>query len=70
MTEEETYLHSLKIGHYVLGGIIALFALIPLVHVGMGIALATGNFPSEPEANEAFPAFFGWIFVVFGLVAI
>ena len=57
-------LRLLSIFHYVLGGLGALFSLLPIVHIGMGIAMITGALdrgsPSPP------PAAFGWIFVAMG----
>jgi hypothetical protein len=32
MAEDESYLNGLAIGHYVVGGIMALFARFPLIH--------------------------------------
>ncbi|MFT4176352.1 MAG: hypothetical protein QM627_06815 [Luteolibacter sp.] len=63
------HLRSLSIGHYVVSGITALFACLPLIHVTMGLLLVTGNFPASPKPGEPDPAVFGWIFVVFGALA-
>lgn len=69
MNEEEQHLDYLRIGYYVLGGIISLFALIPLIHVGVGIAAVAGALETEPP-GESFPPFFGWIFIIMGSVFI
>ena len=60
------HLRLLGIFHYVLAGITGLFSLMPLMHVVMGLLMvyADGFGPSPP------PAFFGWIFVFMGTIAI
>lgn len=52
----------LAIFHYVVGGLTALFACIPLIHVTIGIFLLTGDMsgPNPP------PAAVGWLFIVLG----
>ena len=69
MTEEEQHLDYLRIGYYVLGGVISLFALIPLIHVGLGIATVAGALETE-SAGESIPPFFGWFFIIMGSVFI
>ncbi|NCC69092.1 MAG: hypothetical protein EOM14_13035, partial [Clostridia bacterium] len=46
--------------HFILGGLTALFACLPLIHVGVGAALLLGTF----DSGEAAPRFVGWIFVL------
>lgn len=62
MTEDEKNLDLLALFHYVLGGLTALCACFPLIHVAVGLALVFGNLdgPNPP------PAFFGWFFVAIG----
>jgi hypothetical protein len=55
-------LKLLSLFHYVLAGVTALFALLPLVHVAIGVAMITGRF----DGRDAPPPFLGWIFVGFG----
>ena len=52
------HLRLLSIFHYVVGGLAALFACIPLVHLAMGVfmIIAPGKF--GPSSNQP-PAFFG-----------
>lgn len=64
MTEEEKNLDLLSLFHYIVGGITALFACIPLIHVTIGLLLVFGKF------DDSAPAWFGWIFVVMGGVVI
>jgi hypothetical protein len=58
-TPNET-LKVLSILHYVLGGVTALFACIPFIHVAIGIAILMGGMEAESEA-----AIVGWIFILF-----
>jgi hypothetical protein len=59
------HLRLLSIFHYVVGGITALMACIPLVHLAMGIFMlaAPETFGNTPEARP--PAMLGWFFIVF-----
>lgn len=62
MSDEANQLDLLAIFHYVVGGMTALFACIPLIHVAIGLALLQVDFegPNPP------PAWLGAIFVVVG----
>jgi hypothetical protein len=62
MTQDEEHLDLLGIFHYVVGGVTAMFACIPFIHVGIGIAMLYGKFdgPNPP------PALIAWIFIVMG----
>ena len=62
MTGEEKQLDLLAIFHYIVGGITALFACVPLIHVAIGIAIIFGMF-DEPNPP---PALIGWVFVLIG----
>ncbi len=55
-------LHMLSIFHYVIGGLIALVACVPLIHLTIGISLTAGAIASEEP-------FLGMAGVVFSLVA-
>ena len=59
------HLKLLSIFHYVVGGLTALFACLPLIHVAVGLAVLSGR--AEVADDERF---IGWIFVAFGAVAI
>lgn len=66
---DQEHLRLLVIFHYVLAGMTALFACMPLIHVAMGIflivspeTLTEGN----TSSGEAPPAWLGWFFVVLG----
>ncbi len=69
MTEDEGHLHNLAIGHYVVGGIMAAFACLPLLHLGMGLAILSGVFPVDAEIEghgEVMPDVFAWMFIGMG----
>lgn len=63
------HLRQLSIGYYVMAGLTAFFGLLPLMHVGMGLALVTGKMPSSTPPGAPFgPEMLGWLFVVLGAV--
>lgn len=66
MTQDEQYLDLLAIFHYVVGGLTALFACIPFIHVALGIAMLLGAF----DGKDAPPRFMGWLFIVLPAVFI
>jgi hypothetical protein len=68
--QDEEQLRLLEIFHYVLAGLEALTGLIPIVHVGMGIAMLTGYFPMPPAHGTPFPGMMGWFFVGIGATII
>jgi hypothetical protein len=62
---DDEHLRLLSIFYYLKGGITALFACIPIIHVVLGLA-----FIITPHAfghgNDQPPAFLGWLFVILG----
>jgi len=65
MTQDERVLDLLGVFHYVVGALMILGASIFLIHLAMGVAMVTGQFPD----GDAPPQFMGWMFVVLpGLV--
>ncbi|UCF69559.1 MAG: hypothetical protein JSV80_08745 [Acidobacteriota bacterium] len=51
-SQEEYYLSLLSVFHYVVGGLAGLFACIPLLHLTIGLSMATGLIPvDEPAAR-------------------
>jgi hypothetical protein len=61
MTEDERQLDLLSTFHYIVGGIAALFACFPLIHVAIGLMMVFSDFN-----GDAPPPFFGWLFVGLG----
>lgn len=60
MNQDEEHLRLLSIFHYVVGGITALFACFPIIHLVVGLAMLLGAFAD----NNGPPAFVGLFFVV------
>ena len=58
MNEDLQYLKLLSIFHYIVGGIAALFAFIPIMYVVLGI-LAIYMPASFESEGEAMPVFIG-----------
>lgn len=61
------HLRLLSIAHYVLAGLVALGACLPLLHVAMGVMIVSGAMPaggSNPDEARAF----GWMFLISGLL--
>jgi len=54
MKEDEQYLKLLSVFHYVVGGLAACFACIPLIHLSIGIAMLVGAIDDAPEFVGAF----------------
>jgi hypothetical protein len=62
MNNDAEHLRLLSIFHFVVGGLAALFALLPAMHLFMGIAMVSGRFDEGPNQTEA--RFFGWFFII------
>jgi hypothetical protein len=65
MNEDREYLRLLSIFHYVVGGIVALFACFPIIYIAVGVlaVYAPGTMDAE---GDAMPALVGWIFIIIG----
>jgi hypothetical protein len=68
MNEDHLHLRLLSIFHYVVAGIADLFALFPVIHLVVGVALLTGAFDSE--ADEPAARFAGLFFVILSAMLI
>ena len=63
--QDEEHLRLLAIFHYVVAGITALFSLIPIAHITVGILMVMGKLESGPgDATE--PVWMGWLFIAMG----
>ena len=60
--QEEQHLQLLAIFPYIVGGLTALFACFPLIHLTIGLVMVFGGF----SGNQAPPAFVGWLFIILG----
>lgn len=66
MSDDREHLRLLAIFHWVVAGFAALFSLIPVIHLTIGIAMVSGRFP-EQAAHDTAPVpleVVGWFFVV------
>ena len=69
LTREEEHLRLLSLFHYVVAGLAALFALLPIFHLIFGLFMMFG--PEKFRGKEEAPvALMGLVFVVFALVFI
>lgn len=59
--QDEQYLKLLSIFHYVVGGLVGLFACFPIFHLIAGIFIMVASF-TEPQSGP--PLFFGLFFVL------
>jgi hypothetical protein len=66
-SKDEEHLRLLAVFHYIVAGIGALFACIPLLHVAMGVMMLMTPevFDSGKQGAPQFPAFFGIFIIVF-----
>jgi hypothetical protein len=68
---DEEHLKLIAIFHFVVAGLEAATGLLFIIHFGMGLAMVTGHWPSPTHSSSApMPDFMGWLFTVFGAVAI
>ncbi len=68
MDQDAEHLRLLSIFHYVVGGMTALFACFPCIHLAIGIALVSGALNTGPGPQP--PAFVGWLLIVFAALFI
>jgi hypothetical protein len=74
---DDSQLNTLRILHYVWGGLCAAFSCLFLIHIIMGAAIVGGAFnpppttaPTPVGAAPRFPAAFGWMFIIMGAIAL
>lgn len=65
INKDEEHLKLLSVFHYVVGGMIGLFACIPLIHVTVGLIFVFAP-ESMENSGDMPPAAFGWMFVGIG----
>jgi len=61
---DNEHLRLLSIFHYVLSGMSALFACIPIIHLVFGLVMVCAPQAFGQGTNQP-PAFMGWFFVIF-----
>ena len=76
MNDDEKYLKMLSVFHYVVGGLAACFACIPIIHLSIGIAMLVGAIDDAPEFVGAllvliaiFAMLMGWTLAVCIIIA-
>ncbi len=69
MEEDKKNIRLLAIFHYVMGGLTALFACIPFIHLFIGIAVLTTGLEKNPSGGPS-PALVGWVFIIIAAVVI
>lgn len=60
MNQDEEYLRLLSIFHYVVGGMVALFSLLPIFYMIFGLVIIA----VAADSGSGPPAFIGWLFVM------
>lgn len=60
------HLRLLRLGYLIAGFTNVVFALFPLIHITIGLAILLGAFPTPNSAGEPFPRFAGLFFVILG----
>ncbi len=65
MNKDEQNLNLLSIFHYIVGGLTAIFACIPIIHIVAGISMLTSLFESEQP-----PLFFTRLFILLSVIFI
>lgn len=63
--QDEQHLKLLSIFHYIVGGLAGLFALIPIIHLLMGLMFVCCPETFGEQQNQQPPAFIGWFMVIF-----
>ena len=69
MEEDKRNVRLLGIFHYVMGGLTALFACLPFIHLFIGIAILTKGLTENPSGNLS-PELVGWIFILIAVFVI
>jgi hypothetical protein len=73
MNQDNEQIKILSIFHYVVAGLAALIACIPIVHLTIGISILTGGFFAKDftAGDSTFPVnFFGMLFTIIPLIII
>jgi len=69
MNQDREHVRLLAVFHYVVAGLVAIFSLIPVIHLSIGIAMVSGAFPL-PKPGEPDVRFIGWFLVAFAAIFI
>jgi hypothetical protein len=64
MSQDEDHLRLLSVFHYVVGGLLAFCACMPLIHLGLGFVLLFAPQALGPARDQP-PPIIGWLLVGF-----
>ena len=67
--QDSEHLNLLATFHYVVAGLAALFACLPLIHLSVGIAMVTGKIDNATGQDEIM-GFAGWFFIAIASIFI
>jgi len=68
MNEIERNLNTLSLFHYIAGAIFVVFACIPLIHVGIGIAMISAPESFVADNGQVPPEVLGYFFTAVGIL--
>ena len=66
MNQDQEHLKLLSIFHYIVGGLAALFAFFPIIHLILGILFIVAPNRITGSGGQPPPPFIGWIFAIIG----
>ncbi len=69
MTQDDEHLRLLSVFHYIVAGLMALIGCFPIIHVIVGLVAVLSPESMKDNRGEVPPAFFGWLFVFAGAIA-
>ncbi|HLF57551.1 MAG TPA: hypothetical protein VI942_11955 [Thermoanaerobaculia bacterium] len=69
MNQDQEHLQLLSIFHYIVAGLTALFSMLPMFHLFLGMTMITRGFEGM-KSRDPFGATLGWLFVTFATMAI
>ena len=70
MDQDQEHLKLLSLFHYIIGGLGFFFSLFPIIHVIVGYLAIVSPSSLGSESGDTPPEFFGWMFLIVGLVFI
>jgi hypothetical protein len=66
MPDDLEHIKLLSIFHYIIGGIMLLFSLMPLIHLSLGLQFIFSPDTFTSNAGDQPPEFAGWLFAMVG----
>ena len=66
--QDHEHLRLLSIFHYVFGGLLMAISMIPLIHIGIGLALIMAPETLPEQSDTPLPLSMGWLFAGVGLI--